>query len=473
MTTEIDSFPSAALRGVWGAEGRDRIHLADDPGYDAARLSWSLAVDQRPMAVAEPRTVDEISSLVRAAVLSGLRIAPQTTGHQAAPLASRGLEDVVLLRTGGLDRVSVDAERGVVRVEGGAVWAPVVDAVAAHGRAVLHGSSPDVGVAGYTLGGGIGWYARKHGMAANSLVAAEVVIGDGTLVRADAETNASLFWALRGGGGSFGVVTALEFATFDIPTAYAGMMLWDLADIEPVLREWAAWAPTAPDAVTTSFRALQLPPIPEMPDFLRGRRLAAIDGAILGTDEEANELLAGLRALRPEVDTFDRMPSAALVRLHMDPEGPTPGVSRSSMLATLPDAGVDAFLAAAGPDADSTLLASELRQLGGALGRPAEGAGALSHLEAEFILFGVGVAATPEMATRAGADAAALVASCSDVAAQRPYLNFCDEPVETRTAYGEERWQQLKGIRSAVDPFGVFAACHPVPRLWEGGAPTA
>src|SRR5262249_44806738 len=139
----------------------------------------------------------------------------------------------------------------------------------------------DVGVAGYSLGGGMGWYARKLGLATNSLVAVEIVIGDGTLVRADATTNAELFWAVRGGGGSFGVVTAMEFRTFDFETAYAGMLMWDLAEIAPVLREWAAWAPDAPEEITTSFRALRLPPIPELPDFLRGRSVAVIDGAVL------------------------------------------------------------------------------------------------------------------------------------------------------------------------------------------------
>lgn len=462
MTIELDSGPADFLRSVWGAEGRDRIHLPEDPGYDAARSAWNLVADQRPAAVARPCTVEEISSLVRAAAVAGLRIAPQTTGHNAGPLAARGLDDVVVLRTGGLDRVSVDAARRVVRVEGGAVWEPVVEAAAAHGLAVLHGSSPDVGVAGYALGGGIGWYARRLGLAANSVVAAEVVVGDGTLVRADAATNAPLFWALRGGGGSFGVVTALEFEMFDVQTTYAGMMLWDLAEVEPVLRTWAAWAPTAPDAVTTSFRALRLPPIPEMPDFLRGRRIAVIDGAVLGSDEEAREILAPLRALRPEIDTFARVPADALVRLHMDPEGPTPGVSHSRMLAALPDAAVDAFLAAAGPDAESALLSSELRQLGGALARPADGAGVLSHLEAEFLLFGVAVAATPEMATRGLADARRLVDACSAYDAGSPYLSFCEAPVDTRTAYGDD-WDRLREVRADADPLGVFVANHPIP----------
>src|SRR6478735_4388671 len=336
------SQPTAhALRGLIGG----RVHLPGDPGYDAARTPWNFAVDQRPAAVALPRTAAEVSTVVRVAAEAGLRVAPQTTGHNAGPLAAQGLDDVVIVRTSEMGTAIADPVRGIVRVEGGAIWEPAVDAAAAHGQAVLHGSSPDVGIAGYSLGGGIGWYARKLGLAANSLTAVEVVIGDGSLVRADATTNAELFWALRGGGGNFGVVTALEFTMFDIQTAYAGFLMWDLADIEPVLREWAAWAPSAPDEVTTSFRAMRMPPMPELPEFIRGKELIVIDGAVLDTDERGEQLLAGLRALRPFVDTFARVPAKSLVRLHMDPEGGAPFASDSAMLASFPDAAVDAFIA--------------------------------------------------------------------------------------------------------------------------------
>lgn len=471
--TVLDMYPADALRRVWGTSGNDRIHLAGDPGYDAARVAWNLAVDQRPAAVAQAETVDEVAAIVRAAAVTGLRVAPQSTGHNAGPLAQRGLDDVVILRTGGLDRVRVDADRGVVRVEGGAVWEPVVDAAAAHGCAVLHGSSPDVGVAGFTLGGGIGWYARKLGLAANSLVAAEVVIGDGSVVRADAAQNASLFWALRGGGGSFGVVVALEFRMFPIASAYAGMMAWDLADAEPVLREYAAWAPTAPDEVSASFRAMRLPPIPDIPEPVRGRRLAVVDGAVLGSDERATEILAGLRALRPEIDTFGRVPTTAVPRIHMDPEGGAPFVSSSTVLGGLPDAGIDAFWAEVGPDATTSLLLAELRQLGGAVGRPAAGGGVLTHLEGQFVVFAGGMAMTPEMGAQAHADAVTVTDALASHAMDTHYLNFAESAVDTKAAYSAERWLQLKGIRSAVDPYGVFAANHPVPRLYEGGRPTA
>ena len=472
MTIELDtpSIPAAhALSGFLDG----RVHLPGDPGYDAARVAWNFAIDQRPADVAFPSTAAEVSTVVRLATESGLRVAPQSTGHNAGPLAAQGLDDVVIVRTSEMGSAVADPVRGIVRVEGGAIWEPAVDAAAAHGRAVLHGSSPDVGIAGYSLGGGIGWYARKLGLAANSLTAVELVVADGSLVRADADTNAELFWAVRGGGGNFGVVTALEFKMFDIQTAYAGMLMWQLTDIEPVLREWAAWAPGAPDEITTSFRAMRLPDMPDLPDFLRGQELVVIDGAVLGSDERGEELIAGLRALRPFMDTFARVPAKSLVRLHMDPEGGAPFASDSAMLSSFPDAAVDAFIAEAGPDATSSLLMAELRQLGGALGRPHEGGGVLDRLDAQFLTFGGGMAMTPEMGAQAHADAVRLSQALAPFDNGRQYSNFAENPIDARSIFAEDRWTQLTGIRSAVDPHGVFAANHRIPRLYEGGRPQA
>jgi hypothetical protein len=152
---------------------------------------------------------------------------------------------------------------------------------------------------------------------------------------------------------------------------------------------------------------MNLPPMQELPEFLRGRQLVVIDGAVLGDDDRAQEVIADLRALAPEVDTFARVPAASLVRLHMDPEGPTPATSASTILDTLPDAAIESFLALTGRDSGSTLLAAELRQLSGALGRPADGAGALPMLEGRFVLFGVAIAAEGAVAVapRFGTDA--------------------------------------------------------------------
>ncbi len=462
----VDATP---LRDLCGGD----VHLPGDPGYDAARLPWSAAVDQRPAAVAIPRSATEVSEVVRAAAGLGLRVAPQSTGHNAGPLAAQGLDDVVVVRTSGLDEVTVDLERQVVRVGGGVIWEPAVDAAADAGFTVLHGSSPDVGIAGYSLGGGTGWYARKLGLAANNLTAVELVIADGTIVRASADENAPLFWALRGGGGSFGVVTALEFRMFDFDTAYAGMLIWDVRHAATVLRTWAAWGPGAPDEVTTSFRILRVPPVPEMPEAMRGRELVVIDGAVLDTDERAREILAGLRALGPETDTFARVPTRGLTRLHMDPEGPTPVTSGTTMLAELPEEGIEAFLAQTGAGVQTSLLMAEIRQLGGALGRPHPGGGALSHVEGRFLVFACAVAATPEMEAAGHADAMRLVEALQPWSNGRTYLNFAEEPVDVRTGFGEGQWVQLTGIRSAVDPDALFVGNHPVPRLFEDGRSTA
>jgi FAD/FMN-containing dehydrogenase len=464
----LDTTRAESLRGLCGGN----VHLPGDPGYDAARTPWNVAVRQLPAAVAVPRDAADVSAVVRAAAAAGLRVAPQSTGPNAGPLAEQGLEDVVLVRTSSLTDVRVDTERGVVRVGGGTLWEAAVDAAAEVGQAVLHGSSPDVGIAGYSLGGGMGWFARKLGLAANSLTAVEIVVGDGTLVRADAETNPELFWAVRGGGGNFGVVTALELAMFPIETAYAGMLVWDQAHAERVLRAWSQWAPGAPDEVTTSFRLLNLPPLPEIPEGFRGRSLVVIDGAVLDSDERAEAVLADLRALSPELDTFARVPAKSLVRLHMDPEGNTPGVSDTVMLGELPEEALQAFLEAAGPGSGTSLLAAELRQLGGALGRPHEGGGVLSRIDGTFLAFGVAIAPTPEAAAQGQADAHRFVQALAPWSNGRSYLNFAEVRTDPRAAYEEGRWDQLKGIRCAVDEHGVFLANHAIPRLYENGRPT-
>ena len=475
MTIEFETSSAASpasgkahlMRGLCAGA----VHLPGDPGYDEARMPWNVAFDQRPAAVAYPACADEVAEIVRAAATAGLKVAPQGTGHNAGPLGP--LDDVVLLRTSAMTRVEIDPVAKVARVEAGALWVDVVEGAAPYGLAALHGSSPDVGVVGYSLGGGIGWYARQLGMSTNSIVGVDLVLGDGSQLRADADTNPDVFWAIRGGGGNFGIVTAMEIRLYEIDTVYAGMLMWDQEHAEKVLRTWAAWTETAPDCVSTSFRMLNLPPLPDLPPFLQGRQLVVIDGAVLADDDTAAGVIADLRALEPEMDTFARVPAAGIVRLHMDPEGPTPGVSDSTLLADLPDPAIETFLALTGRGSGSTLLAAELRQLGGALARPAEGAGALPMLDGKFVLFGVAIAMTPEIGAQGRADATALVDAMTAYSSGRDYLNFAENQVDVSKSFPEQTWQRLKGIRSATDPHGLLVANHRIPRLYENGLPTA
>ena len=333
--TMID--PAPALRDLCGGA----IALPGDDGYDAARQGFNLAVDQRPAAVAYPADAHEVAEIVKAARANGLRVAPQATGHNAGPLGS--LDRSILVKTSGLGGVEIDAADRTARVGAGVLWEEVVNAAAPYGLIALHGSSPNVSVTGYSLGGGMGWLARSHGLQANSVTAIELVTAEGELVRTDAQHDPELFWALRGGGGNFGIVTALEFRLYPLSEVYAGMMLWDWTEAERVLTAWAAWAVDAPDHVTTSFRIMQLPPLEELPEFLRGRSVVIIDGAVQGDPA----VLDPLRALDPELDLFGMVPAPALVRIHQDPEDPMPSVGATALISALPVEAVEALIAVA------------------------------------------------------------------------------------------------------------------------------
>src|SRR5215831_9530399 len=218
-----DSATFTQQVGHLGPSLDSRVVLPGDERFDEARRAWNLAIDQRPAAVIFPESATAVAAAVGYAAKHGMRVAAQGTGHNAGPLGS--LADTVLLRTDRMRGIQIDPVARIARAEAGAVWLDVVQAAAGHGLAALAGSSPDVGVAGYTLGGGLSFLGRRYGLAANNVVAAEVVTADGRLVRTDREHETDLFWALRGGGGSFGIVTALEFRLFPLTHAYAGI-LW-------------------------------------------------------------------------------------------------------------------------------------------------------------------------------------------------------------------------------------------------------
>ena len=446
-----------ALRRVFVGE----VHAPGDSGWDLARRAFQLGADQRPAAVAVPASEDDVVAAVRFAAATGLRVAPQATGHNATPLAP-ALEGALLLKTSRLRGVEIDPRGLRARARGGTLWGEVVPQAAAHGLAALHGSSPTVGVAGYSLGGGLSWLARRHGLQANNLTAVELVTAGGEFVRADDEHEAELFWALRGGGGNFGVVTALEFRLYPVRETYAGRLAWDWRYAEPVLSRWSDWAAGAPDGVTTAARILQLPPSPQLPEELRGRQLVMIDGAILDDREAAEALLRPLRTLKPEVDTFTTVPASTLARLHLDPEEPIPAVSGHRLLAGLPPEGVKAFVEAAGPGSGSTLLLAELRQLGGALARTPEHHGALSRLDAGFGMFAAAIAPDPEAACAGTAGVAGLERALGPWSSPRRYANMTEQPAEAGALYDPATLQRLEQLKGRVDPAGLILANHAI-----------
>lgn len=446
---------AASLRRALG----DRIILAGDPDYDAARMPWNVAVDQRPFAVARPETAEEVVDVVRAAAASSLRVAPQSTGHAAMALADTDLSDVVLVSLAGLRGVTVDPASRTARVLGGSLWNDVLAAAAPHGLTALHGSAGDVSVAGYALSGGLSFYARTHGLAVNTVRAVQLVGADGSLVRASADENPDLFWAIRGGSGAFGVVVSLELELLPYADVFAGMMLWDASHAPAVSHAWAAWTATAPESATTTLRVMNLPPLPELPPFLSGRSVVVIDGAILETDAAASALLEPLRAMNPEMDTFARIPSAGLVAVHMDPPGPTPAVTAHSVLGGLPIEAVEAFLTAG---ATPGVFFAELRHLGGAIARRPEHAGAVGSAAGAYLAHTVAMVPAPEV--MAGADAAVR----AGIAALEPWqtgglvLTFIDGGGADRTAGFGDATERLRELKHRFDPNNTFAAAQAV-----------
>lgn len=435
------------------------VLLPGDPGFDAAVAPWNRVVRQEPAAVAVPRTVEEVVAVVRAATAIGLRIAPQSTGHAATALADVPFADVLLLRLHELTGVTVDVAARTAHVIGGTVWREVVEAAAPYGLTALHGSAADVAVAGYVLGGGLSFYARQHGLAVGSVRGFDVVTATGELVRATADEHAALFWALRGGGGNFGVVVGIDLDLLPIPDVVAGMLMWDLSRGAEVLHAWVAWTATVPESVTTNLRFMRFPPLPELPPFLSGRSLVVIDGAILEDDEQAAQLLAPLRALGPETDLFGRMPAAGVLGIHLDPPEPTPGVSDHSMLTALPEEAVDALLAVAGPGVDTPLTVAELRHLGGALDRATDTA--LGRLHGAYALFALCAAPTPELAAVGEQVTADVVSALSPWANGTVYPNFAEREVNPSAVFGTAH-ERLCHVRELYDPQHVWVAAHAV-----------
>jgi FAD binding domain len=435
------------------------VTVAGDAGWDDARAAWNLAVDQHPAVVAEPETVADVVAIVRFARERGLRVAAQGTGHGAAALGS--LQDTVLVKTHRMRVVGIDPEGRLARAQAGAIWGDIVAPASEHGLAPLAGSSHDVGVVGYTLGGGLSWLSRKHGLAANDVVAIQVVTADGRVRVVDANHEPDLFWALRGGGGSFGIVTAIEIALHPVDELCAGMLAFPWERAGEVLRAWREWIRTVPDEVSSCARILQVPPLPDIPEPLRGRNFAVIEVVCLHDEASTADLVAPLRELGPEIDTIAPTGPAGLLRLHMDPPGPVPGSGDGALIDELPGDAIDALVAAAGPGSGSPLVSVELRHLGGALGRAHDSYGALAALEADFALYAVGMAPHAAAAAAVEAHLDVVKRAVSEWNTGRRFMNISGRP-SGHEAFSPNVLRRLRAIKTLVDPDDMIRSNHPI-----------
>ncbi len=430
-------------------------------GWGAATQAFNLAFTQEPELVVVPADEQDVVTIVDFARANGMQVAPQRTGHNAEPLGA--MDNVILVKTDALQGVEIDAKRRIARVRSGAKWGDVVPRASELGLAALHGSTPDVSVAGYSLGGGVGWYARKLGLSTNSVTAIEVVTADGRLRRVDHENDSELFWALRGGGGNFGIVTALEVQLYSIPEIYAGVLFFPWERSAEVLHAWNAWTPTVPDEVTSVGRILQFPPLPELPEPLRGQKFVVVEAVYMGDEASGSELLRPLRELGPAMDTFAMVPPVGIAELHMDPPSPVPYTGEGQMLGFLPDAAIDAFVAAAGPESGSPLVSAEIRHLGGAMLRSADHHGALATFDAPYLTFGIGMVFDDETYQANRAQLAKLADAFEPYDTGRQYLNFTEEKTDVSRFYRRDAYRRLQAVKAKVDPENTFRANHPIP----------
>lgn len=439
-----------------------RAVLPGDSDWDAARQAFNLLVDQQPEAVAFPIDERDVATVVSYAREHGLRIAPQSTGHNAGPLGS--LDGTILLHTSRLTGVTIDAESRQVRVGSATKWEKVAPQLSELGLAGLHGSSPDVGIAGYSLGGGMGWLARKYGLQTNSVTAIELVTADGHLVRADQSHEPELFWALRGGGGNFGVVTAIEFNVYPVEEVYAGAMFFPFERASELWHIWRELLAVLPDELMTWASLWQFPDLPQVPEHVRGGSFAILMGAFLGTETDGQELLRPVRELGPAMDTFAPGPPGVLGSLAIeDWLEPLPFLSTHQLLGEFPASAID-DLVAAGAQPGSPLGLLQLRHLGGALARKAPGAGARAALPGEVQMFALGVAGDD-------ATAAAVRTTLEAVdQALRPYHagyypNFVEEPADASEFFDAETWTRLREAKSLYDPDDLFKGNHHIPPI--------
>jgi FAD/FMN-containing dehydrogenase len=435
-----------------------------EPEYVRATAAYQLAVTVDPVGAFVARSVADVVRAVGVACSARLPIQATTTGHamgRGAPVSGS-----LLLRPEIEAPVQVDVDARTARVPAGKRWQDVVSEAAPHGLAALHGSSPTVGVIGFLLGGGLSFYGRRFGVSSNFVRSLTVVLADGQIVTASSSEHAELFWALRGGGGGFGIVVEAEIDLVPIAKIITGAIMWDAAHAMEIAPRWQRWAATAPDAVTTSLRLLNLPPVDGVPPEIADKQVLALDGAViaattadLGAAQEITDgLLAPLCAVAtPLIDTWAVATPRELTLTHMDPQEPIPLRSDTALLREFDDEGWRTFLRAAGAGSGTTLLSVELRQLGGAFATLSQNGGVFDHIDAAYLYWSGGLMTGPfEHTTPVDLEYIRDATLSYRTGLTVPtWVERHDLP-QQRT-YDDETLAAVERIRKQVDPEGLFA----------------
>ncbi len=445
--------PSDRLSRLARALG-DRLVLPGDPAYEPGRLVWNATVDRRPAGIIRAAGPDDVVRAIAFARETGVDIAVRGGGHSMAGHGT--VDDGVLLDMSGLQGLRIDPSRRIARVEAGVLAGTYTGAAAAHGLVTPFGDTATVGITGLALGGGVGWLSRKLGLTIDSVRAFELVTADGDRVTAGPTEHPDLFWALRGGGGNFGVVTALELDLHPLGPIHGGAVFLPLTG--EVVRGYAEVASTAPDELTTIAAAMRLPPAPFVPPALVGTPALAIMPVHAGPADDGEAAMTTLRSLgTPLVDMLGPMPFPAMYELTAEGSRRQVGVTRSHSLPGLDAATIDTIVESLPAAPPGGMAMIQLRILGGAVERVPADATAYAHRDAGAI---VAVIAGAEDTVQLDAPTAWVQDVAASIAprATGAYVNFLEDEGEgrVRAAYGESTYRRLGEVKRRWDPTNLF-----------------
>ncbi len=421
-------------------------------------------VNQRPALIILTENAQDVMETVRLAREEDLDVAVQSTVHGVG----RPADDCLLIRTSNMTDIRVDAASQTAWVSAGAKWGHVLPTTQAHGLAPLLGSSPDVGVVGYTLGGGFGWLGRKYGLAADSVNYFEVVTADGQLLRASAKENPDLFWGLRGGGGSLGIITGMEIKLYPVSTVYGGFLVYPMEKARAVLTRFREWVDSVPEKMTSSIALMNLPPLPIVPEYLRGKSVVMVRGCYCGLVEEGEAFIQGWRDWQaPFMDAFRVMPFSEVASISNDPEGPVPGLSSGAWLGELSDGAIDTLLRHMAPEnGDSPILMTEIRHAGGVISRVDPGTTAYGNRDAELLMQIVGMTPTAEAYAHLVQYSARFKEDLEPYLTGTVYMNFLEgrESLErVKDGFSPEAFERLTRLKAAYDPENRFSFGFNIP----------
>jgi len=437
------------------------VLIPGDANYAQASQPWNLSISQRPTIIIMAKNAKDVVEGIRYADDHDLGVAIQATGHGVSLAA----DNAVLINTSAMQGVRIDPVTKTAWVEAGVKWGSVLEKAQVFGLAPLLGSTTDVGAVGYTLGGGMGWLARKYGLSADSVNFFEMVTADGRILHVSQSENSDLFWALCGGGGSFGVITGMEVKLYPVDKVYAGNLLYPIENAKEVFVHYREWITSAPDELTSSIAIMNFPPIPQVPDFLRGKSFAIVRGCYTGAIEKGAELLQWWRDWQaPIVDDFKAIPFTMADTISNDPVDPSPAQVSSAWLREISDDMLDVMLKYGA--APSAFTVVEIRHAGGAIARVKPDANAYGNRTATHILEMIAITPSPEAHNFALDQIKEFKKALQPYSTGGVYINFlegAEKWEETKKAFSPENYQRLRVLKAKYDSKNRFRYSFIIP----------